>query len=262
MWGTGAPDWGTIPAYLQADFTALLHKPVCVINFGESAYVSTQGVIQLILELQSGNIPDLVIFYDGVNDTYAAYQSGRSAHQNFAQIAAKFQSDVSPPPSFIAWITSSNLFHLLKRLVPELRQKPRNSTDLITYKTIGIDTSTLSDSVVETYISNYNIVHALAREYVFKSLFFWQPFISVGDKSLTGEEQEMKHGMDPALIELYGSVYRRVQQAAEKYKNLYYMANIFDEYKPLVWIDEAHVTPEGNQLIAQKILQASMDRNP
>jgi hypothetical protein len=105
-------------------------------------------------------------------------------------------------------------------------------------------------------------VYALAREYGFKSLFFWQPFISVGDKSLTGEEQEMKRGMDPALIELYGSVYRRVQQAAEKYEDLYYIANIFAEYEPLVWIDDAHVTPEGNQLIAQKMLQAIMDRNP
>ncbi len=262
MWGTGAPDWGTIPAYLQADFTALLHEPVCVVNFGESAFVSTQNVIQLIQELQSGNIPNLVIFYDGVNDTYAAYQSGRLTHQNFDQIAEKLQNGESPEPSLLTWIESSASFHLLKRLVAELRQKSPNSTDLLTYKTIGIDTGTLSDSVVERYISNYKIVHALAREYGFKALFFWQPFITVGDKSLTGEEQEMKHGMDPALIELYGSVYRRVQQAAEKYKDLYYMAKVFDEYEPLVWIDTAHVTPEGNRLIAQKMVQVIMDRHP
>src|SRR5262249_10483737 len=72
MWGTGSPDWGTIPAYLQAGLEALRGKSVCVMNFGESAFVSTQGVIQLILELQSGNVPHLVIFYDGVNDVYAA----------------------------------------------------------------------------------------------------------------------------------------------------------------------------------------------
>jgi hypothetical protein len=38
-------------------------------NFGESGFVSTQSVIQLMQELQSGNIPHLVIYYDGVNDT-------------------------------------------------------------------------------------------------------------------------------------------------------------------------------------------------
>ena len=211
-------------------------------------------------ELQSGNVPNMVIFYDGVNDTYAAYQSGRSTHQNFDQIAAKFQQGKHPLPSFIAWITSSNLFHLLKRVVAELEQKPRNGTDLVTYKTMGIDTATLSDSVVETYLRNYEIMAALVREYGFTLLFFWQPVIAVGDKSLTGEEQEMEHQMDPALIELFVSVYGRVRQVAEKFENLYYMADIFDGYKPLVWIDETHVIPEGNQLIAQKMLQAIRDR--
>jgi lysophospholipase L1-like esterase len=262
MWGTGAPDWGTIPAYLEAGLTALLHRPVCLMNFGESAFVSTQGVIQLIQELQSGNVPNLVIFYDGANETYAAYQSGQPTHQNFNQIAAKFQHGESLPPSFIAWIESSNSFHLLKRLVAKLRQKPRNSTDLVNYKTMGIDTATLSDLVVEKYISNYKIVHALAREYGFKSLFFWQPLITIGDKSLTGEEQEMKRGMDLDLVELYGSVYRRVEQVAGKYADLCYMVRVFDEYKPLVWIDDVHVTPEGNRLIAQKMVHVIMDHNP
>ena len=262
MWGTGAPDWGTIPAYLQADYTALLHEPVCVMNFGESAFVSTQSVIQLIQELQSGHIPHLVIFYDGVNDTYAAYQSGRSTHQNVDQIAAKIEKGETPPPSLVAWIKSSNLFHLFKRLVAELKEKPQNGTDSLTYKTMGFDTGTVSNSVVEKYISNYEIVHALAQEYGFKPLFFWQPFITVGDKSLTGEEQEMKRELDPALIELYQSVYRRVQEKAKNYKDLYYIANIFDEYEPLVWIDSTHVIPEGNRLIAQKMLQITMDHKP
>lgn len=36
--------------------------------------MSTQVVIALLLQLQKGQIPDLVIFYDGVNDMYSAYQ--------------------------------------------------------------------------------------------------------------------------------------------------------------------------------------------
>jgi lysophospholipase L1-like esterase len=261
MWGTGAPDWGTIPAYLQADFTALLHEPVCVMNFGESAYVSTQGVIQLMLELQSGNVPDLVIFYDGVNDTYAAYQSGRPTHQNFDQLAAQLEKGNSSPPSFVAWVKSSHSFHLFKRLLAKLRQKPRNSTDLITYKTKGIDTAALGDSVVERYLSNYEIVDALAPKYGFTFLFFWQPVITIGHKSLTSEEQEMRRRMEPALIELYESVYRRVQQVAEKYGNLYYIAEMFDSLNSGVWIDETHVTPVGNRLIAERIFTVITGRN-
>jgi lysophospholipase L1-like esterase len=261
MWGTGAPDWGTIPAYLQAGLTALLHQPVCVTNFGESAFVSTQGVIQLILALKSGNVPNLVIFYDGVNNIYAAYQSGRPTHQNFDHIATKLQKGEDPSPSLVGWIKSSNSFQLLERLMTKPSQKQQNSANLLTYKTMGISTATLTDSVVECYISDYEIVDALAQKYGFKFFFFWQPIIMVGDKPLTGEEQEMKRRREPALIELYESVYARVQHMAKKYENLYYIANIFDEYLPLVWIDEAHVTPVGNQMIAQKVLQVIIGHN-
>jgi lysophospholipase L1-like esterase len=252
MWGTGSPDWGTIPAYLQADFNALRHGPVCVVNFGESAFVSTQGVIELIVQLQSGNVPDLVIFYDGVNDVYAAYQSGRPTHQNFDQIAAKFMKGETVP-SFVAWIGASNSFRLLERLLAELRQKPQNSTDLVTYKSMGIDTATLSDSVVETYLSNYEIVDALAKKYGFKFFFFWQPVILIGDKPLTSEEQDMRRQMEPTFIELHESVYRRARRMANKYDNFYYIAEIFDSVDSGIWIDYAHVTPIGNRLIAEKM---------
>jgi lysophospholipase L1-like esterase len=263
MWGTGSPEWGTIPAYLQADFTALRDGPVCVINFGESAFVSTQGVIQLILELQSGNVPDLVIFYDGVNDVYAAYQSGRSTHQNFDRIAAKLTKSESPT-SFVAWIESANSVRLLERGVAKLRPKPRNSTDLVTYKTMGIDTATLSDSVVKTYLGNYEIVDALAQKYGFKFFFFWQPVISIGDKLLTSEEQEMRRRMDPmepGVIELFESVYGRVQRVAKKYENLYYIAETFDSSNSEIWIDATHVTPVGNRLIAEKIFSVITERD-
>jgi lysophospholipase L1-like esterase len=262
MWGTGSPDWGTIPAYLQTGLKALTTKPVCMLNFGESAYVSTQSIIQLMLELQSGNVPALVIFYEGANDVYAAYQSGRSTHQNSNQIADKLNAKGPPPlPPLAAWIESTNSFYLFNRLMAKLRPKPPASTNLINYKTMGIDTATLINSMVETYISNYEIVNALAQKYGFKFLFFWQPQIAVGEKSLTSEELEMRRELDPVLIEFYQSVYHRVQQVAKKYKNLYYIADTFDSANSQIYIDQVHVTPVGNRLIAERIFRVITGRN-
>ena len=260
MWGTGSPDWGTIPAYLQAGLEALRGKSVCVMNFGESAFVSTQGVIQLILELQSGNVPHLVIFYDGVNDVYAAYQWGRPTHQNVKYIAARFENSENRP-SLADWIRASNAFQLIQRAASKLRHDPTKGSNLFTYKTMGVDTAGLSDSLVETYLSNYKIVDALAQKYGFRFLFFWQPNIAIGEKPLTSEEQEMRRRMDPALVELHGSVYGRVQQLGKKYKNLYYFGRIFDSLNSGIWIDPFHVIPEGNQLVAQKILDVVTARN-
>ena len=61
VWGTGAADWNTLPAHLQTELQRVSARPVCVVNFGESAWVSTQSVLQLLLQLQAGNVPDLVI---------------------------------------------------------------------------------------------------------------------------------------------------------------------------------------------------------
>jgi lysophospholipase L1-like esterase len=260
MWGTGSPDWGTVPAYLQIGLKSLTTKPVCVVNFGESAWVSTQSVIQLMLELQSGNVPALVIFYEGANDVYAAYQSGRATHQNLNQLAAKLEQSKSPPP-FVTWIESTNSFYLLNRLMAKLKHKPRESTNIINYKTMGIDTATLTDSMVEAYIGNYEIVNALAQKHGFKALFFWQPQIAVGEKSLTNEEQEMKRELDPVVVEFYQSVYHRVQQVAKKYKNLYYIADTFDSANSQIYIDQVHVTPVGNRLIAERIFRVITGRN-
>lgn len=73
MWGAAVRDDFTIPSFFAKEIKS---KGVAckVTNYGQSGHVSTQEVIELLLQLQNGNIPDAVIFYDGVNDTFAAFQ--------------------------------------------------------------------------------------------------------------------------------------------------------------------------------------------
>jgi lysophospholipase L1-like esterase len=263
MWGTGSPDWGTIPAYLQAGLEALRGKPVCVVNFGESGFVSTQEVIELLLQLESGNVPQLVLFYDGVNDEYAAYQSGRpEVHMNLSAISARFEERKSAV-SFVEWLKTSYSFLLSERFAARLRQEAKTSPKIITYETMGIDTTTLADSVAQMYLANYKTVKALSQEYGFKYFFFWQPVIWFGNKPLTSEEQAIKLGTDPARMRLSNSIYRTIELVASEaeYENLYYLGDIFDKYTSLIWIDGWHVTPVGNQLIAQKMLDVVAARN-
>src|SRR5262245_23985577 len=73
MWGTGARDDFTIPSLLAKE---LQKSEIAaeIVNFGEGGHVSTQEVIALMLELRGGRVPDVVIFYDGINDTFSAFQ--------------------------------------------------------------------------------------------------------------------------------------------------------------------------------------------
>jgi lysophospholipase L1-like esterase len=263
MWGTGSPDWGTIPSHLQTGITQLKNGPVCVVNFGESGYMSTQSVIELMLQLQLGNIPDVTLFFDGVADVYAAYQSGRAGvHENFDQIAAKLERrGVSKEGPLLKLLESSSLHPLAVSLVTKLRQEVPRTPQLLTYEAMGIDADSLSNAIIQTYLSNYKIVNGLAQKYGFQSFFFWPPHITVSEKSLTTEEWELKQSLDPALAKLYLSVYRKIKPLAPECQNLIYMGALFDDYKPLVWLDDSHVTPVGNELIAQKMLEVLRARS-
>jgi hypothetical protein len=257
MWGTGSPNWDTIPANLQKGLEKLRHGPVCVMNFAESAYVSTQDVIMLLLQLRSGNVPDVVVFYNIGGDVYSAYQSGQAGDfQNRNQLAARFEHG-SP---YIDHLRNTYSYKLIDALMDKLTiaapQQEPTEDQLVTYESMGIDAAKLTDLVVQDYFGNYKIVSALAQQYGFKYFFFLPPRIFGGNKTLTPEEQEMKRETesDPALSKLYTGVYQTVERKSSQYQNFYSLADIFDHYHGLIWIDGAHVTPIGNRLIAARIL--------
>jgi hypothetical protein len=261
MWGTGSPDWDTIPANLQKGLEKLRQGPVCVMNFAESAYVSMQDVIMLLMQLRSGNVPDVVLFYTIGSDVYAAYQSGRAGVlQNLDQLAARFEGR-QEPSSFVDQLRSTYSYALIDKLMGKLtianpQQEEPTPRKLVTYESMGIDVAKLSDLIVQHYLGNHEIVNALAQEYGFKYFFFLPPRIFRGNKPLTPEEQEMKHSVETeaAFYKLYTAVYETIERESSKYQNLYSMVHIFDRYDSLIWIDAVHVTPIGNQLIAERML--------
>jgi lysophospholipase L1-like esterase len=268
MWGTGSPSWGTISANLQKGLEKLRQGPVCVMNFAESAYVSTQDVIMLLVQLRSGNVPDLVLFYSIGGDIGAAYQSGRAGvPANLDQIAARFERR-QERSAFVDQLRSTYAYSLIDQLIGKLtianpQQKEPTPSELVTYESMGIDVSKLSDLIMQDYLGNYKIVSALAQKYGFKYFFFAPPIVSLGNKSLTPEEQEMKYRLesDVALYKLFTAVYQTFERESSKYQNLYSMVHIFDRYDSLIWIDEGHVTPIGNQVIAERMLDVIQARS-
>jgi hypothetical protein len=75
----------------------------------------------------------------------------------------------------------------------------------------------------------------------------------MGDKPLTPEELEMKR-RPAAYYKLFAAVYPAIERESAKYQNFYSLTHIFDGYDSLIYIDDAHVTPIGNQLIAARML--------
>ena len=259
MWGTGSPDWGTIPAYLLKEFRAVHAGPICVSNFAESGYVSMQSVTELILQLDSGNVPDIAVFMDGQADIYAGYQSGRASrvHENFDVVAARVEGQDRPSqPPLVQFLHSSSLFDVVNRIQARVNGVS-DETRLSTYATKGIACEPLAQAIASNVLANYDVVSALARAYKFDSYFFWPPYIARGHKPLTPEEKLIiARDVDSAFIRLDRSVEHVVAERPRESDAVVSLSQVFDDMQSLVWIDDAHSSPVGNQMIARKMMQA------
>src|SRR5436853_273913 len=179
----------------------------------------------------------------------AADRSGRAGRPaNRDEIAARFE-ERRDPPTFVDWLRSTYSYSLIDQLIGKLtianpQQKKPTPGELVNYESIGIDAAKLSDSIVQNYLGNYEIVGALAQKYGFKYFFFLPPLVSLGNKPLTPEEQEMKHRTESeaAFYKLHTAVYQTFERESSKYQNLYSMIHIIDRYDSLIWIDEGHAT--------------------
>lgn len=268
MWGTGVSDSNTIAGFLQADMDSVMSRPVSVSNFAQVAHSSSQELVELVLQLRAGNVPDCVIFYDGFNDVWGAYESGAAGgHHSQKAIAARVEgrpeafTTVSP---LRAVLTNTNTFLLVSALRGSVRERPLEVRDLATYRTMGIETDTLAGQIFETYIGNCSVVSSLSESYDFRCLFVWQPTVWYGDKRLTDFENEIVHGGfgsflaggDPAFRELLCASYELYESGLADTLPFISLAGLFDGEVNEVYTDHcgAHVNSAANRVIADRLL--------
>lgn len=244
MWGTGAPDSLTIAAFVQRGLAERMTRPVCVVNFGESAYVATQSLIGLSLALRAGARPDAVISYDGVNDVFAAFQSGHAgSHQNESTIAAGY-----PRPHWaLQMLQASATFTLLRGSA--------NGAPADTGASLPVPA--LADSVTKVYLGVVDEIRKLGVAYGFKTIFFWQPEIGESQKTFTADEQRIATRLNRRLVDLYKESYQRVAAvSADPADDLFDISNALANEKQDIFFDYAHIVPEGNSQVAKAMLAA------
>ncbi len=249
LWGTGTPDEYTISSLLSG----LLHDKgfyVEVTNFGALGYVSTQGVIALIRQLQSGNVPDVVIFYDGFNDVWAGYQIGQAGlplnevnrRKEFNLLNAQ---QTNFPAAVLFHHTLPGINRLRKTGLFKARRDPK-----LKDRTRPIE---LSEKIVEVYANNVRVVEALGKEYGFKTAFYWQPTIA-DKKWLTDYEKREKDIFMP-MNSFFETTYGIMNEAAQLNANAVFhnISKIFAENKEPLFIDCVHVVDRGNRILAEKM---------
>ena len=269
MFGFGSPDWGTIPAYLAQILNARFgEKPIKVVNFGQGMWISSQGTMQLIQEIKHDNIPDIVVFYDGACDTGWAYRYGEPDVPRCDPANVPYFQTMARETQFETFMTLCSKLDSVRIAKGGLRR-------LFGYRQIEVpepagaeemNIDELSRDVVSTYLHNMDTVEALSNRYGFDCHFFWQPSLYEESKPLTPEEQEIREGLvaesnskTPGLIELRRAVYELIRGEVSKRDNLYYIADVFNTTEDFIYMDGAHIVPEGNKVVAEKMASIIAD---
>ena len=198
MWGSFQRDDHTIAAETSRRLQTIAPpgQRYEVTNLGETGHVNTQGMLELILQLRAGQRPDVVVFFDGINDGFSVLQNGQ---------AGVGQNEMNRVNEFImgrrlAWsghdeglrkdlhsygvlaITGLERTALVRRLRKAVRppvERPLLSTD------------SAARSATRVYVENVRIIESLGRTYGFTPIFVWQPTLHATQKKLTPFEQRL-----------------------------------------------------------------------
>lgn len=250
MYSSGSRDEYTIPSELsKLIYKTFPNQNVEVSNFGCHGYTRATENIQLQRELIKNNIPDIVIFYDGVNEVISAHQNNEAgAPTNAYNRKREFKLAHNYKKRIRLMINSSNLY----RFITTMQRKIFSGS---TYAKLSARSDTLATDIAENYIGLVKISKSLENEYGFKVFNFMQPNI-YSKKNLS--EAEQGYYKDQQYYEnLYTLSYENVRKDSLMIKDSTFVdiSNAFDNTDRTVYFDFCHTGEIGNQLVANSIFE-------
>ncbi len=96
-------------------------------------------------------------------------------------------------------------------------------------------------------------INGICNEYKIKCLFIWQPNIhTVDEQSLSEKEKQI------LKYDFWGKPYKKLteivlQDAYSKNLKIYDFSKILNSKNTEIFLDNCHVNPEGNGIIAEKL---------
>jgi hypothetical protein len=244
-WGTGSPDDQTIPSHFNAI------TGIQVENFGETAYVARQNLAMLVQLLEDGRRPNLVVFYDGVNEVLARCRRDASPSSYYldghfvAALERKYQID-------------DQTFAYLMRPVVSLAGDIRNAlfpSSAASYT--GYDCHEKPEkaaAIAENLVRDWAMAERLVEAHGGQFLAALQPLAYFSNTRLS-------HLSLPKDLEAqYKVVYPLIKQKLARSKRFHDLTAALD-IDDFLYIDFCHVSPPGNKHIAARLAAIVLERD-
>lgn len=252
------PDRYTVTSFLQRLVNNNSSKRYKVENYGATTVVSSQELERLkLIQLKRG---DIVIFFDGGNDSYISIYNrdpdGWIVGENnnilfkkgmFSNFLVKIHTKLKPYSTFV------NVF-----LSPyDYRYEPAHLND-------RLEIDALTKKMRTNYVRNIFEAHNYSIASKAHFFHFLQPTIfsvkqpSLYEFQLRQNPYLISAGIEKALNEAYKALIPAVEQLKREYGVLSFdITNIFNQrpFDEEFFLDWIHVTEKGNEVIARAIFE-------
>lgn len=250
MWGSGSSDADTIPSLVARELGEFASLPIDVTNFGESGYVNTQELICLFRLLQKGDIPDVVVFFDGFNDVGSAFQNaavGVPANERNRQAEFNFVNKPKASETFQLLLRTSAIHQVFRELAPKNLDEDKERFQYFVQHGMH--------ELARAYIRNLECIQSLGLRFGFESLFYWQPTV-FWKEPLTGYEREVvKRNQVHAKLQLDADTLIASSLELSTNRSFRDITKIFQGNGEQVFLDMCHMGMSGNRVIARRIAE-------
>ena len=251
----------TIPSYLAG----ILNRPgsqasFTLVNFGDDSFNSLLETKYFQKELiENPQVPDLVIFYDGANDsTYFPQYRTPYGHQGYRRMRALVESYHQ---SFFGLLKPLNAA-LYSSFTKELYDKSR-----LALVPLAPDSELLRQNVTAT-LKRYRHVEKVARCYGAGFLLFWQPYLWMETGQVAPQvkrqEEDNSISLGPRFKTLrhnFSVTYLALKDRLRPEPYFVDFQNVLcDRTQPVYQPDGVHLKDEGRLLVARAMSRVLKER--
>jgi hypothetical protein len=239
MWGTGVDDDSTIAALfdqLTTDFE--------VTNYGEGGHTTRQTLALLVNLINTDRMPEVVVFYGGFNHVWTHCNYAVTRNLNGHMVEAKLRRALTERPrgGYLWADVVSPPLEFFRRVIGE-KKFVRNHH-------VCHSDAERARAVADVLVRSWEIANMLVTGHGGRFFAFLQPVAYIGEPRV----DHLALGRELAADQfraVYPLVLEKVAERGMDY--VYDLTDAFDvdEY---VYIDDAHVTRPGNEIVARRIL--------
>jgi lysophospholipase L1-like esterase len=243
MWGTGVDDDGTIAAQFDA-----ITQGYDVTNYGERGYTTLQNLIDLVTLINQGRAPMVVVFYEGFNDVWVHCDYAVTERLNSHMEERRMQSALDRTER------EDYLYNTIIAPLVDFTTRVTGSSN-VPHKAACSNDPERANAVAEMFVRTLEMAQTLVDATGGRFYAALQPHAYFGSPrvdhlDLVGQRHDGQRAefaaVYPLIVQKMGARghdwFIDLSQALDGEENLF--------------IDHAHITARGNELIARLIAES------